>query len=329
MILRCLALRGWMIAILAFGSNAVAAQDSTETPPTLPPCQTNVGPDGAMLAGYYGMIYAPVAFDRVTAEGSGVTVTDLRDGLGVLSALGFVPMKKGAQPPLPVFNAAGEPVVRLRFVADTDTVVHACEVHVVTFDPAQYNMARMRIGTCDARLVAGMPELWAGHAQVWQSRGRNAGNFVARVKAMDTVTLDDDLVLQIGQVPGVAQMVWAQNRQDGTLQISLCPLEVVAATVGDAPRPIDDQYLCKDPQGKPLRLTAGEVATVRPLKADGSAFETTEYMLQEPEIAKATGFDKAYHGPIVQGVAAGSTSVVMLGFESNKQVALVCEVVVE
>ena len=321
--MRRLILQGWMIVLLALCGNSLAAQNSEMS--QLPPCETNVGSDGEMLEGFDGMIYAPVAFDQVKMEGGGLTViAGLRDGLGVLARSGFLPTKKGDQPPPEVLNERGEPIVRLEFIAGTDRVVHVCHVHLVAFDPARHDMAKLQRGNCDLKLVAGMAELRVGHVQAWQMPGDSEGNFVAPKTVMDLMTLDYGLVMPSGNAPGVALMGWTQKQQDGTQRTSLCPFEVMAAQ-----EPIDDKYLCKDVQGKPLRLAVGAVATVMPLNADGTAFETNQYMLQDPTIAKATGFDKANHGPIVQGVRAGSTSVALLSGFSGKIVAAVCEVVVE
>ena len=112
-----------------------------------------------------------------------------------------------------------------------------------------------------------MPQLRVGHVQVWRTSGDTVGYIVEPRKVADTMTLDNDLAMPMGNTPGVALLGVSRSKY-GRTQISLCPVEVVAAMAGGVPLPIDDQYLCEDPQGKPLRLAPGETATVRPLKTD-------------------------------------------------------------
>lgn len=320
-----------LTAFAVLVGSPVAAQDGSAFA-GLPACVTNAGPDGEMIGGFYGLIYAPVVFDRVRAlgeTGSGLTViSEMRDGLGVLAKPEFVPVDAAPSLP-PTLNAAGEPMVRVEFIAGSDTVVHACAVHIVSFDPKRYDLTKLQTGNCDLKLVAGLPQLRVGHLQVWRTPETQDGAFVSPILVMDLTSLDSDLVMPSGNSPGFALLGWDKKRQDGTVQISLCPFEIEAAVEGDVARPIDDQYLCKDPQGKPLLLAPGEVATVQAHNVDGSVFETEEWMVQSTGIAKRNGFDKATQGAIVLAVAAGSTSVALLGRKDGHVTAFVCEVVVE
>lgn len=272
-----------------------------------------------MLDGYQGMITAPEGFERVMTDAKRLEVfPDLRNGPAVLA-------RAHAQPS----GAADSSAIPVAFLSETGEPLLTCSVHIVPFDPARHSLARMKVGNCDLKLVAGLPQLRVGHLQAWRLPSPSEGNPVSPKRIMEMMTLDEDLIMPSGNSPGIAVMSWVPRGQSGIPQVNLCPMETVDATDANGPLPIPDDALCKDPQGKPLRLKPGQVATVQAHNPDGSVFATQQYMTQQPAVAKAIGFDKTLRGPTIEAVAPGSTSVALLAGHNRHIVAQVCEVVVE
>jgi hypothetical protein len=288
---------------------------------TVPPCQTTAGEDGLVFEGTYTLIFAPVAFDTVRTDAPEIKIApEARDGLGVL--------------------ASGEKVTVGDAVVDfltAGTVVHQCAVTVAVFDPKVHDLALLQAGDCGLKVVAGRPRLMAGHGQVvdideapptvLDAFGQPRSQIEVATSdpsIADMSALTDSRLYLLGQMPGLTSLLWMVAKADKTFAINLCPLTVADPVDVIDPKGPADAELCQDAEGKPIRLSVGQVTSMR--FPGGKGVEIMESTIAAPAIA---GFAFAEGGKsgTVEAHQPGTTSITLFGGESA--VAAHCEIVVD
>ena len=296
-------------ALLTLGFGPALAETS---PVDLPPCKTNLGDAGQIIAGIAGLAYAPVDYDDVRVLGDGFTANRyVRNGLGVL-----------VETPITT-EASAQAVVE--FLQGT-AVQHRCLVTSLPYDPNLQDLAALQVGDCALTRTAGLPQLYTGHMQVWQAPRKFDEKGFWPMKVMDGSTLSGRSFLILGKEPGPGVVIWGAASEDHVLQANVCPFRVLdAAGLG---ADLADSDLCLDQNGAPMRLTVGQTATLKVPESDGQPFEFAEYAIGAPEIVSNLRRDKATNTPVLRAFAPGTTSIIMLDAQFDTQVRG-CEVQVQ
>lgn len=289
------------------------AETGPVAPADIPLCQTNLGTDGQIITGIAGLVWPPEPWDAVRLVGDGFTVNPLvRNGLGVL-------VDTTVASPAPT-------EATVEFLRGADTVLHRCRVTALPYDPEFQDIARLQVGDCALTQMAGLPQLYTGHMQVWRSPQPTAENAVWPVRVMDISILSARAVIVIGKRPGPAVLVWGPRTADGGLHANLCPIRVLdGAALGDE---LEDSALCHDQNGLPMRLTVGQTAILQPPETDGQPFRIKRYAIGDPAILDLQGRDAATDAPIVKAVLPGTTSVILVDDQRDARVHG-CEVQVQ
>ncbi len=287
--------------LLTLGLGPALAETS---PADLPLCQTNLGDAGQIIAGIAGLAYAPVEYDDVRVLGEGFTANrSVRNGLGVLVET-------------PVATPASAQAV-VEFLQGT-AVQHRCRVTSVPSDPNLQDLAALQVGDCALTRTAGLPQLYTGHMQVWQTPQKFDEKGFWPVQVMYGSTLSGRLILLIGKAPGPGVVIWGAASKDHVLQANICPFRVVdAAGLG---ADLADSDLCLDQNGVPMRLKVGQTATLKVPEGDGQPFEFLEYAIGDPDIVSSLRRDKVTQTPVLRALAVGSTTIIMLDAQPEPQV---------
>lgn len=293
-------------ALLTLGFGPALAETS---PVDLPPCKTNLGDAGQIIA---GLAYAPVDYDDVRVLGDGFTANRyVRNGLGVL-----------VETPITT-QASAQAVVE--FLQGT-AVQHRCRVTSVPYDPNLQDLAALQVGDCALTRTAGLPQLYTGHMQVWQTPQKFDENAIWPVQVMDISTLSGRSIMIVGKAPGPGVVIWGAASEDHVLQANFCPFRVVDAEGLGVD--IADSDLCLDQDGAPMRLTVGQTATLKAPDNEGQPFEVHHYAIGDPAIIDSLGRDKVTKTPILKAIAPGTTNIIMLDAQPDPQ-ARACVVQVQ
>ena len=303
------------IGFLILSGSAVLAQTLGATAEDVRACKTNLGSQGHWMSGLPGMVYAPVAYDDVKVAGTDLEVApQVRNGLGVFVG--------------PAFNAkepAMAPTALVEFLRGNEGVVYRCTVSIVAYEPDLQDIETLKVGDCNLKLVAGLPQLMVGHAQVWEVP-QDAEDFVfGPYKVMDASTLAARMFMPLGFSPGVSMVLWTTRNQDGGFHANLCPFRVFPVPKAGGLQSMGEKDLCQDSSGIPMRLSVGQEVTLQIPEGDERAFAMDEYALADPTIVESQGWNKVTKTPILKAISPGTTSVVLLSNAGGVQ-ARVCEI---
>jgi Flp pilus assembly secretin CpaC len=302
---------------LLFGTGLSAtAQDAGGV---VPPCRTTAGPEGRLFVDTYAMVHSPVPFATATAVDGAVTlVPEVRDASGMLLMGG-----------LPRFSpeyGTGAAVDEIVFQDEAGQTVHQCRVELIAFDPAVHKLADLQSGDCNLRLLAGLPRLLAGHAQVWETPSDFSELLVDNPAIGDISTLSERRLYLLGKSPGIVVLVWIGGEPGAFTSINFCPFEVLGSGDALAAQAIGENDLCRDDAGQPMRLKVGQTARLHLNDPAGSPLEVWEASIAAPRIADFRFLGSAREATVT-GSAPGSTSVTLFGAGGTP--VLACEIVVE
>jgi hypothetical protein len=316
--------------LLAFGLfSANAARVFAQA---IPQCETNVGVPGQLLDGNYGIVYSPVAFDRVEITGERVgAVSELRDGFGVLLGAGNFPHEPQEELSIAKFDLTADEAL-IAFAQRNGAIVHTCRVKVVAYEPAVHDFAAIKVGDCDLTQLAGLPQLVVDHAQVWTFSQDFEEFSVLSSQIADFSTYSTRVFNLQARSPGLFMLAVNWGKTDNSHTISLCPFTVVSAedTLGD--HGLNDNDICRDVNGGLMRLFVGQTALFS--KSYGanpdSVYDEVETSTQS--VLVVVGTDELQNAWIIKAIAPGTSSVTARTWDRFQDDGLQvksCEVVVE
>jgi hypothetical protein len=289
-------------------------------------CETNVGIKGQLLDGYNGMVYSPVAFDQMKTVGSPLQYwNENKDGLGVLVFAGDM---LGTSKVDAAGNAAlaGNQAL-VTFTQGDGTVVHQCQVEVVTYDPAQHDLAKLQVGDCSMTQLAGMTQLVAGHAQVWVFPPDFEEISASPWRIADTSTLSASSFYLVAKTAGAVLITAIRRKFGEDRSISLCPFNVVTPQQAFGEQGLSDDEMCKDVKGAPVRLTVGQTAILPMSQGEEHPVSFTDFAISAPDVLASLGYEKTGNSWTITAIAPGTSSLTALTPDGLH--AMGCEVVVE
>jgi hypothetical protein len=312
--------------LLAFG--LFSANADPVFAQTIPLCETNVGVPGQLLDGYHGMVYSPVAFASVRTGGAQFQAyPDLQDGQGVLvSAGGFVIAARGEGTIANENLASDEGLIQ--FLQSDGTLVHECRVEIVAYDPVLHDLGKIQVGDCSGTLVAGLPLLVAGHAQVWAFPEEFAENSISPVNIADTSILSSSSIYLIGKTAGMVIHARITGQVGGTNQISLCPFTIFRPNEAFGASGLKVTDLCNDVNGLPMQFAVDQIAVVPIMDDTGLTVEDYWISISAEQVIEFVGRDQAQNAWIIKGITPGTGSLTFIP-KLDKPQAQGCEVVVE
>lgn len=279
-------------------------------------CETNLGADGQLQSGQFGMIHAPVPFDEVKVVSGPLDIyPELGDATQVLGFGGHLT------------NSAGPESAVIAFSTTAGSTAHRCEISVEPDFTFARPLSQMQVGNCALEQLGGLKELLPGHIQVWKMPTDFVEAAPSQPMLLDMSVLSSDTIALFGEESGLVTLMWSSENGDGSVQVNICPF-IVGPISKESLQPPPDADLCRDIDGQPMRLSVGDSALFA-LPAPASPSEGNySYAIGAPEIADVSGHDETSRVPIILAKAKGSTSIAVATNEPDFQ-AQVCEIVVE
>ncbi|OYW51776.1 MAG: hypothetical protein B7Z10_05520 [Rhodobacterales bacterium 32-66-7] len=281
-------------------------------------CETTAGPEGLLFAGTYAMVHAPVDFETARTAYPGVElVIPVRDGPGMLA-----------------FGIEGETSDaddnQVEFLDANGKVVHQCTVETVAFDPAIHKLAQLQDGDCNLKQAAGLPQLLAGHAQVWEVPRDLSEVSVNDTYIANLATMSARTIYLLGKTPGVVVFVWLEGEPDVTYSANLCPFEVLSVAEALGAAGIANPDICRDANGAMLGLSVGQTAQINLGDYAGDQVDDWEGMIAKETVADVVDYVGIPAGIVIEALAPGSTSVFFFSVtEEGESQSHICELVVE
>jgi hypothetical protein len=267
-------------------------------------CETNVGVPGQLFYRYSGMVYAPVAFEKIRIVGEPFRYQiENKDGLSV-----FVHASVPHDPDDAETNLGlAENESSVEFMQDNGRVAYQCRVQFVHLDPIMHEVAALRSGDCNMTQMAGLPQLTDGHSQVWALQEDFEEIRVTPPDIVNVTRLSARSFYLLPRRPGLVVVEVVRSVFDKERATSLCPFTVVTRQIALGVNGLKDQEICKDANGLPLRLSVGQ-STEFPLSFD----EEHEFATSAPTILDASRFDPVRNTMTIMGLAPGTSSLTVI-----------------
>jgi hypothetical protein len=300
-----------------FACGLVLSLPGTAQAQSVPLCRTTAGDDGVVFEGTFSLIDAPVAFASAIFDVEGVQeYVTFRHGRTVL--VQAIENRPGR---------AFEPyAAKLAFSAADGAIVHECAVRVVAYDPRVHDPAQLQAGDCNLTVIAGLPHLVMGHAQVIEMPRAFEKAVSGAPGIVGLTPLFERRIYSLGKRPGMTVLAWSERKPTGRLAVNLCPVPVASPTEGFGPDGPGDDVLCRDEQGAPMRLAVGQTARMVFRDARGQAMKYAEQSVANPAVA-GFRFEPGARAGTVVGLVRGSTSLTLLTLDGETIVT--CEIFVE
>lgn len=248
-------------------------------------CETSSGEPGRLFSDIADIFEVPEAFDSV--EGTTETVK----GTGL-----------GTTPPSVYAFASEAGSTQLRFF-DGDKLVYTCAVNAIDFDPAVHSLSSVTSGNCDWQADRDLPML-TGIARLFAVPQRFREIAVGNPDILDVQPVTESTVYATGRAPGITDITALEA--DGTL-LFRCPFMVLDAATYFGKDDLDDDMLCRDPDGRTARLRTGDTLSVSFPKTEPDFIELA---VANPKIAEL--HPQSLHEYSISAVAAGVTNVIGL-----------------
>lgn len=273
------------------------------------PCQLNSPVPGESPSGLASAVFSPAPFDGFDVTGEGFAFFEGYEGDGYVVVFNEQTWDPES-PPSPVvlqFSQAGQ-------------VVHSCTVRTV--DPTQ-RPQDWSFGDCATTRVAGPEVLRPGEYQLLRLprpvlEASTAPAFADRSRnGIDMAQFSDQVLALFARRPGPGVLVSLHDTANGGERVSICPIVVAEA---DPETQRDETPLCRDREGKPLRLKPGQTAEAT------AGFVLSSALLPTPDVAEIVSVGEI---AVTVGAKAAGTARLLLVSPRQDEMAEYCAVVVE